>query len=249
MGFTDRFKEAAEAARARLTDPGINDSGAIHGIHAVDPHPHDLEVAKRAMSLGAPDPYSLITHDEVVALTGIPVGGPSLTYADDDLGVRFDAEDSRNRMWSFGIHAGHAADESTQFDPVSWYQWMVASRYADNVGIGDGAEFQSFFRNWSDRTIAADKSGHDDIGPGRRLALAAGHVSHSDLTIEALFQHRAPGRDRLTGRGQLLRRDRRGRCYGNRDVWITPDVPIRVVSIQDHQGLGIGLRQAAAGFS
>ena len=50
------------------------------------PHPHDLEVAKRAMALGAPDPYSLITHDEVVALTGIPVGGPSLTYADDDLG-------------------------------------------------------------------------------------------------------------------------------------------------------------------
>ena len=27
----------------------------------------------------APDPYSLITHDEVVALTGIPVGGPFLT--------------------------------------------------------------------------------------------------------------------------------------------------------------------------
>jgi hypothetical protein len=44
----------------------------------------------------------------------------------------------------------------------AWYQWMVASRYADNVGIGDGAEFQSFFRNWSDRTTAADHSGHGD---------------------------------------------------------------------------------------
>jgi hypothetical protein len=77
------------------------------------------------MALGAADPYSLITHDEVVALTGIPVGGPSLTYADDDLGVRFDAQDGHRRVWSFGVHAGHAADEATHFDPVSWYEWMV----------------------------------------------------------------------------------------------------------------------------
>ncbi len=126
MGFTDRFKEAAEAARAKLTEHGvINDADAIHGVHAVDPHEHDLDVAKRAMGLGAPDPYSLITHDEVVALTGIPVGGPSLTYADDDLGVRFDAEDGHHRAWSFGVHAGHAVEEATQFDPVSWYEWMV----------------------------------------------------------------------------------------------------------------------------
>jgi len=126
VGFTDRFKEAAEAARARLAERGvIEDTGAIHGIHAVEPHPHDLEVAKRAIALGAPDPYSLITHDEVVALTGIPVGGPSLTYADDDLGVRFDAEDGNRRVWSFGVHAGHAVAEDTQFDPDSWFQWMV----------------------------------------------------------------------------------------------------------------------------
>ena len=56
MGFTDRFKEAAEAARARLTERGvISDAGAIHGIHAVDPSRHDVEVAKRAITLGAPD--------------------------------------------------------------------------------------------------------------------------------------------------------------------------------------------------
>ena len=126
MGFTDRFKEAAEAARAKLAEHGvINDADAIHGVPAVIPHAHDLDVAKRAMALGAPDPYSLITHDEVVALTGIPVGAPSLTYADDDLGVRFDAQDGHRRVWSFGIHAGHAVDEATLFDPVSWYHWMV----------------------------------------------------------------------------------------------------------------------------
>jgi hypothetical protein len=108
VGFTDRFKEAAEAARAKLQEHGvIHDADAIHGVHAVDARSHDIDVAKRAMALGAPDPYSMITHDEVVALTGIPVGGPSLTYTDDDLGVRFDAEDGHRRTWSFAVHAGH----------------------------------------------------------------------------------------------------------------------------------------------
>jgi hypothetical protein len=126
VGFTDRFKEAAEAARARLAEQGvIEDADAIHGIPAVEPHPHDLAVARRALSLGAPDPYSLITHDEVVALTGIPVGEPSLTYADDDVGVRFDAQDGHHRTWSFGVHAGYAVEEATTFDPVSWFEWMV----------------------------------------------------------------------------------------------------------------------------
>jgi hypothetical protein len=144
VGFTDRFKEAAEAARAKLAEHGvINDAAAIHGVHAVEPHEHDLETAKRAISLGAPDPYSLITHDEVVALTGIPVGGPSLTYADDDLGVRFDAEDGHRRVWSFGVHAGHAVDEATRFDPVSWFNWMV--ELVDDPepvpGLGDAAVY------------------------------------------------------------------------------------------------------------
>lgn len=144
MGFTDRFREAAEAARAKLTEHGvINDAAAIHGVHAVDPNDHDMAVAKRAIALGAPDPYSLITHDEVVALTGIPVGGPSLTYADDDLGVRFDAEDGHRRVWSFGVHAGHAVDEATRFDPVSWFNWMVELvDDPENVpGLGDAAVY------------------------------------------------------------------------------------------------------------
>ena len=145
MGFAERFREAAEAARAKLQEHGvIQDAAAIHGVHSVDPHAHDLEMAKRAMALGAADPYSLITHDEVVALTGIPVGGPSLTYTDDDLGVRFDAEDGHRRSWSFGVHAGHAVDEATPFDPNTWYEWMVALLDKAEVvpGLGDAAVYQ-----------------------------------------------------------------------------------------------------------
>ena len=145
MGFADRFREAAEAARAKLQEHGvIHDPDAIHGVHAVDPHERDLEIAKRAIALGAPDPYSLITHDEIVALTGIPVGGPSLTYADDDLGVRFDAQDGHRRAWSFGVHAGHAVDEDTPFDPVTWYEWMVdlLDKGEPVTGLGDAAVYQ-----------------------------------------------------------------------------------------------------------
>lgn len=145
MGFAERFKEAAEAARAKLAEHGvIQDADAIHGVHAVDPRDHDIEVAKQAMARGAPDPYSLITHDEVVALTGIPVGGPSLTYTDDDLGVRYDAQDGHHRTWSFGVHAGHAVDDDTPFDPASWYQWMVALLDDPEPvpGLGDAAVYK-----------------------------------------------------------------------------------------------------------
>ena len=145
MGFAERFREAAEAARAKLQEHGvIQDAAAIHGVHAVGPTDHDLDIASRAMALGAPDPYLLITHDEVVALTGIPVGGPSLTYTDDDLGVRFVAEDGHQRSWSFGVHAGHAVDADTPFDPVTWYEWMVALLGAAEAvpGLGDAAVYQ-----------------------------------------------------------------------------------------------------------
>lgn len=144
MGFSDRFREAAEAARAKLAEHGvIGDADAIHGINVDGPTDHDIAVAERAMARGAPDPYSLITHDEVVALTGIPVGGPALTYTDDDLGVRFDAEDGHRRIWSFGVHAGHAADDDTLFDPVSWYAWMTdpLGEPEEVADLGDAAVY------------------------------------------------------------------------------------------------------------
>lgn len=145
MGFTDRFKEAAEAARSLAQEHDLlGGPSAIRGVQPVPVHDHDLDVARRAMALGAPDPYSLISHDEIVALTGVPVGGPSLTYADDDLGVRFDAEDGRHRLWSFGVHAGHAVEDGVRFDPGRWFRWMVelledGERVPD---LGDDAVYQ-----------------------------------------------------------------------------------------------------------
>ena len=144
MGFGDRFREAAEAARANIIDQSTQRNRlAAHGEHGMEPQPQDFDVARRAMALGAPDPFSLITHDEVVALTGLPVGGPSLTYADDDLGVRFDAAGAADRRWSFGIHVGHAVDEQTPFDAQRWYEWMIdLLAGAEEVPIGQSARYQ-----------------------------------------------------------------------------------------------------------
>lgn len=143
MEFADRFKDAAEATREDIVDHGmLHARAAVHGIHMSEPTARDLEVVRRALALGAPDPYSLITHDEVVALTGLPVGGPSLTYADDDLGVRFDAQ-SRDRSWSFAVHAGHAVDQATPFDPRRWYEWMVELLPgAEKVPLGESARYR-----------------------------------------------------------------------------------------------------------
>jgi hypothetical protein len=143
VGLADRFEEAARAARANLVQGMLHQQDAVHGVHGIDLQPHDIEAARRAMALGAPDPLSLITHDEVVALTGLPVGGPSITYSDDDLGVRFEAAGGTERHWSFGIHVGHAVDEGTSFDPQRWYEWMVALLDgAEPLPIGDSARYQ-----------------------------------------------------------------------------------------------------------
>jgi len=88
---------------------------------------------------------TLIGHDEVVALTGLPVGGPSITYTDDDLGLRFEASGGGGgeRRWSFGIHVGHAVDEDTPFDAKRWYEWMVALLDgAEEVPLGESARYQ-----------------------------------------------------------------------------------------------------------
>lgn len=121
----------------------LREQSAVHGVHGVELHPEDAEVARQAMALGAPDPFTLITHDEVVALTGLPVGGPSLTFSDDDLGVRFEAFGGPDRRWSFGIHVGHAVDEATPFDPKSWFDWMVALlEGAERLPLGESARYQ-----------------------------------------------------------------------------------------------------------
>jgi hypothetical protein len=152
VSFADRLKEAAEATRDTIVKYGVSREGAVvHGVHVVDPDPEDLERAKRARRLGAPDPYSLITTDEVAALTGLPAGGPSLVFSDDDIGIRFEAEGygaddaggAHRLRWVFSVHIAHAVDDVTPFDPERWYRWMTdLLPGAEPVELGDCACYQ-----------------------------------------------------------------------------------------------------------
>lgn len=152
MDFADRLRQAAEAARDTIVTSGVSREGAVvHGVHVVDPEPEDLARARRACQLGAPDPYSLITTDEVAALTGLPAGGPSLAVSDDDIGVRFEAEgyaapdapQEDEVRWTFAVHVAHAVDHATPFDPQRWYQWMTELLPdAKPVPLGDRACYQ-----------------------------------------------------------------------------------------------------------
>lgn len=143
MRHGDRFRDAAEATREDIVDRGmLHNHMAVRGVHMSAPSERDWAVVRRARSLGAPDPFSLITHDEVVALTGLPVGGPSLTYADDDVGVRFDAQ-GMDRNWAFGVHVGHPVAPGDPFDPRRWYEWMTdLLEGAERVPLGDSARYR-----------------------------------------------------------------------------------------------------------
>ena len=46
-------------------------------------------------------------------------------------------------MWSFGVHAGNAVSEGTQFDPASWFEWMVdlVDDPEPVPGLGDAAVY------------------------------------------------------------------------------------------------------------
>lgn len=175
MRFGDRFKELAEATRDSIVGGEARSSTAVHGFHAVAPDPEDLATAQRAVELGAPDPYGLVTRDEVVALTGLPVGGPSLSYTDTDVGVRFEAEGG-GRRWSFSVHAGHAVDETTPFDPDGWYASMARQLAdAEDVRLGDEALYRAglLLVRGADRAFCVRVDAPED-SPVRAWALRLG---------------------------------------------------------------------------
>ena len=83
------------------------------------------------MALGAPDPFTLITHDEVVALTGLPVGGASLTYADDDLkSMRIKASEDALKEQPHPCVRTHPETGRS----ILFVNWVYAIRFKDIEG-------------------------------------------------------------------------------------------------------------------
>jgi hypothetical protein len=71
---------------------------------------------------------------------GQPLGGPSLTYSDDAIGVRYLAEDRKRRRWS--VEVSFQYGDEAGFEPALWWRDTVMEHYADGEevpGVGDAA--------------------------------------------------------------------------------------------------------------
>ena len=80
----------------------------------------------------------------------------------------------------------------------------------------------------------------DDVRLLPRVDLAQG-----DQTVEAVLEHRSPGRDRVIDRVEILLRDAWLSLDRDRQVGVVPGVTVGIEVAEDDQGLGVGLGQAA----
>lgn len=129
MGFMDKALKAAVAARDQLEE-------ARHRPEVpTAPDEHEQRVLARAVALGAPDPYALLSLEEASDVVGVPLGGPRLTYADDTIGVQYAATGPRHRRWSVEVQAFYAVDEDTPFDAAVHWHTFVAEHVGGNDGV------------------------------------------------------------------------------------------------------------------
>ncbi len=142
MGFLDRARQAAEAARQGVDE--VRQARAAH-VEPVDPAPlseHDEDVLARALAHGAADPFALLSAEEAAVVVGVPFGRGALSYGDDTLGVRYAARGHGGREWSAEVSAFHATD-GRGMDAAAYWHDVLADVLADDAtpvaDLGDRA--------------------------------------------------------------------------------------------------------------
>jgi hypothetical protein len=139
MGFLDKAMRAATVAKDQIDDLRDMRATAQHRPAAMSaPDPHEEQVLARALALGAPEPYALLSLEEASEIAGVPLGGPRLVYGDDTIGVGYAASGPRQRYWSVEVQAFHAIDDDTAFDAaVHWHTYLAEIIRDDGHAIGD----------------------------------------------------------------------------------------------------------------
>ena len=138
MGFLDRARQAAEAARQGVGE--VRQARAAH-VEPVDPAPlseHDEDVLERALAHGAADPFALLSGEEGGEVVGVPFGRGALSYGDDTLGVRYAARGHGGREWSAEVSAFHATD-GRGFDAAAYWHGFLADDATPVADLGDRA--------------------------------------------------------------------------------------------------------------
>jgi hypothetical protein len=139
MGFLDKAVRAATAAKDQIDEMRDLRATAQHRpAIATAPDPHEEQVLARALELGAPEPYALLSLEEASEIAGVPLGGPRLVYGDDTIGVGYSASGPRQRHWSVEVQAFHAIDDDTVFDAaVHWHTYLAEIVSDDGVAVHD----------------------------------------------------------------------------------------------------------------
>lgn len=144
MGFLDKAVKIAATAKVQLDE--VRDARAAAAVKPVEGGPrseHEEELVERAREHGAPDPSLLLLQPEAMEALGQPVGGPSLTYGDDTLGVKFEASAPGNRHWRAEVSAFHGTDDDRPFDAAAHWHLYLRDLIADDAtpvpGLGDAA--------------------------------------------------------------------------------------------------------------
>jgi hypothetical protein len=139
MGFLDKAMKAATAAKDQVDE--LRDMRATSQHRptvAGAPDEHEERVLGRALALGAPEPYALLSLEEASQIAGVPLGGPRLVYGDDTIGVGYTATGPRQRYWSVEVQAFYAVDDDTDFDAaVHWHTYLADIVRDDGLPIGD----------------------------------------------------------------------------------------------------------------
>jgi hypothetical protein len=144
MGLLDKALRAAGAAKTQIDELRDVHATAQHRPAATaPPDEHEERVLARALELGAPEPYALLSLEEACEIAGVPLGGPRLVYGDDTIGVGYSASGPRQRHWSVEVQAFYAIDDDTHFDAaVHWHTYLAEIISDDGQavpGLGDAA--------------------------------------------------------------------------------------------------------------
>jgi hypothetical protein len=141
MGFLDKAVKAAAVAKHQIDEVrATRDETGIRPVDGGQLSEHEQGVLARARALGAPEPTAMLTQPEAASVVGVPLGGPSLTYSDDAIGVRYVAENRRRQRWS--VEVGFQYGDEDGFDAALWWRDMVVEHHGhgDPVpGLGDAA--------------------------------------------------------------------------------------------------------------
>jgi hypothetical protein len=142
MGFLDKAMKAAVTAKDQVDH--LREQREAASVTAVDGGPlddHERQVLERAQAAGAPNPFALLTRAEAQSAIGAPVGDPSLSYSDDAVGARFQANSRGGRHWEVAVMVAHSVEDQP-LDAHEYYGWIAGTQEGTAVaGVGESAVY------------------------------------------------------------------------------------------------------------